>query len=96
MRAQDIVTLEGRDLDYLVRNLVAAATQGRRVRFTVDGGLKWAVGGETWTPPYGSVPPCDHRRHTGPDPLGNSTCLDCGDRWRLVTVPSPASVRPSP
>lgn len=53
MRAEDIVILQGETLDMLARDLVAAVQEGRRVRFTVEDGLKWDSG-YGWTPGYGS------------------------------------------
>lgn len=56
MNPEHIAELSGTQLDMLLLDLTRAARTGSRVRFnTTDGGLKWAVGGETWTPPYGTA-----------------------------------------
>lgn len=55
MKTTDIAVVEGRNLEEVARALNEAVQAGRRVRLTVEGGLKIAVGGEAWTLPYGRV-----------------------------------------
>ncbi len=54
MRAQDIAVVEGHgDLARIYEAIGQAMYAGRKVRFTVEEGLKIAVGGEAWTLPFG-------------------------------------------
>lgn len=53
MDAHKIYTLDGGDLEYLADVLAKVAKRGGKVRFTIDGGLKFKVDEDMWTPPYG-------------------------------------------
>lgn len=55
MNAKGIAVLEGKELEQIADWLAQAVQDERKVRLTVEGGLKIAVGGESWTLPYGRV-----------------------------------------
>lgn len=54
---ENIVILEGDDLKRFFEHMQSAVEVGRihRMRFAVDGGLKFKVNEYVWSPPYGKM-----------------------------------------
>lgn len=53
----DVVILEGDDLEKFFEHIANAASSGRvrKLRFAVDDGLKIKVNEYVWSPPYGKM-----------------------------------------
>lgn len=86
----EIYLFEGARLDDLLdelNELVEDRAEIRRIRVTVDGGLKLKVDGGAWTPPLGELDPmCQAAQQQGVAgsygyPPGNGITRSAYDQW---------------